>query len=150
MTRVARVLLTLAFITVTGRAAFGQLTPDLDPRISQLVGQVSEDRLTIILKKLETFGTRNTMSSIDAPGRGIGSARQWIFDEMQGYSPKLQVSYDTYRIAKQGRITRDVDARNIMAVLRVTVPAGSMSADTTTPSHWPAGSGSATPARSSL
>jgi hypothetical protein len=117
MTRAARVLVTLAFITVTGRAAFGQLTPDLDPRISQLVAQVSEDRLTSILRKLETFGTRNTMSSIDTPGRGIGSARQWMFDEMKGYSPKLQVSYDTYRIAKQGRITRDVEARNIMAVL---------------------------------
>src|SRR6185436_4759429 len=26
-------------------------------------------------------------------------------------------SYDTYRIATQGRITRDVEARNVMAVL---------------------------------
>jgi hypothetical protein len=117
MTRVARVLLTLAFIASTGRASFAQLAPDLDPRISRLVGEVSEDRLTAILRKLETFGTRNTMSSVDAPGRGIGAARQWIFDEMKGYSPRLQVSYDTYRIAKQGRITRDVEARNIMAVL---------------------------------
>src|SRR5262249_59747132 len=49
--------------------------------------------------------------------RGIGPARQWIFDELQSYSVRLQVSYDTYRIAKQGRITRDVEARNIMAVL---------------------------------
>jgi hypothetical protein len=30
---------------------------------------------------------------------------------------KLQVSFDSYRIAKQGRITRDVEARNVMAVL---------------------------------
>src|SRR5262249_20800948 len=45
------------------------------------------------------------------------AARQWIFDELKSYNPALQVSYDTYRIAKQGRITRDVEARNIMAVL---------------------------------
>ena len=81
------------------------------------MGQVSEDRLAAILRKLETFGTRNTMSSVDTPGRGIGAARQWILDELKGYSPRLQVSYDTYRIAKQGRITRDVEARNIVAVL---------------------------------
>jgi len=117
MSRIASTLLALAFITTGGRAAFAQLTPDQDPQISRLVGEVSEERLTDILSKLETFGTRNTMSSIDTPGRGIGAARQWIFDTVKGYSPRLQVSYDTYRIAKQGRITRDVEARNILALL---------------------------------
>ena len=81
------------------------------------MGQVSQDRLAVILRKLETFGTRNTLSSVDSPSRGIGAARQWIFDEMKGYSPKLQVSFDTYQVAKQGRITRDVEVRNVMAIL---------------------------------
>lgn len=91
---------------------------DLDPRIVRLVAQVSEERLTAILKKLESFGTRSTMSSADSPARGIGAARQWIFDEMRRSSPRLQVSFDTYLIAKQGsRITRDVELRNVMAVL---------------------------------
>ena len=36
---------------------------------------------------------------------------------MKGFSPKLQVSFDTYQVAKQGRITRDVELRNVMAVL---------------------------------
>jgi hypothetical protein len=91
---------------------------DLDPRIVALVGSVSEERLTTILKKLESFGTRNTLSSTDSPPRGIGAARQWIFDEMKSYSPKLQVSFDTYQVAKQGRtLTRDVELRNVMAVL---------------------------------
>ncbi len=90
---------------------------DLDPRIVKLVQSVSDDRLTAILKKLESFGTRSTLSSQDKPDRGIGAARQWILDEMKGYSPKLQVSFDTYMVAKQGRITRDVEVRNVMAVL---------------------------------
>jgi hypothetical protein len=109
----------LAFALLAGGepTAFAQSASDLDPRIVQLVGQVSEDRLAATLRKLETFGTRNTMSSVDTPGRGIGGARQWIFDEMKGYSPRLQVSYDTHRIATQGRITRDVEARNIVTVL---------------------------------
>ena len=37
---------------------------------------------------------------------------------MTSYSPRLQVSFDTYRIPKQGdRVTRDVELRNVMAVL---------------------------------
>ena len=113
----ASALLAFALIAGRGPGAFAQSASDLDPRIVHLVGQISEDRLAEILRKLETFGTRNTMSSVDTPGRGIGAARQWILDAMKGYGPRLQVSYDTYRIAKQGRITRDVEARNILAVL---------------------------------
>ena len=117
MMRAARVLLALAVVASAGRPAFAQSAPDLDPKVSRLVGQVSQDRLTATLKKLETFGTRNTMSAVDSPTRGIGAARQWLFDELKSYSPKLQVSYDTYIIATQGRITRDTEARNVMAIL---------------------------------
>ncbi len=110
--------LALAFLVLAGAGtASAQTAPDLDPRIVGLVGQVSEARLVVLLKQLETFGTRNTLSSTDLPTRGIGAARQWIFDEMKSYGPKLQVSFETYRIAKQGRITRDVEARNVMAIL---------------------------------
>ena len=90
---------------------------DLDPRIVKLVQSVSEDHLVAILKKLESFGTRNTLSSQDKSDRGIGGAREWILKEMSSYSPRLQVAFDTYIVAKQGRITRDVEVRNVMAVL---------------------------------
>jgi hypothetical protein len=113
--RIAFALAVLGFAAVGTASA--QTSPDLDPRIVALVGQVSEARLVVLLKKLESFGTRNTMSSTDLPTRGIGAARQWIFDEMKRANPRLQVSFDTYRIAKQGRITRDVEARNVMAIL---------------------------------
>jgi len=90
---------------------------DLDPRIVTLVASIREDRLVALLKKLESFETRNTLSSATSTARGIGAARQWILDEMRSYSPKLQVSFDTYQVAKQDRITRDVELRNVMAVL---------------------------------
>jgi Peptidase family M28 len=90
---------------------------DLDPRIVKLVASISEDHLVTLLRKLESFETRNTLSSTDSPTRGIGAARQWILDEMKSYSPRLQVSFDTYQVAKQGRITHDVELRNVMAIL---------------------------------
>ena len=73
------------------------------------------------MKALDTtlvgFGTRNTLSNATSTTRGIGAARQWIFDELKRSSAKLQVSFDTYQIAPQGRITRPVELRNVMAVL---------------------------------
>ena len=37
---------------------------------------------------------------------------------MKSYSPRLEVSFDTYRIPRQGdRVTREVELRNVMAVL---------------------------------
>jgi Peptidase family M28 len=100
------------------QAAAAPVDPDQrDPRIEKLLSQVSEQRLTEILQKLGSFGTRNTLSSTDSPTMGIGAARQWIFDEMKKSSSRLQVSFDTYQIPKGGRITRDIELRNIVAVL---------------------------------
>ena len=47
----------------------------LNPKIQEMLGQVSEARIKAILEKLESFGTRNTMSNADDPVRGIGAAR---------------------------------------------------------------------------
>jgi hypothetical protein len=89
-----------------------------DPKIVKLLESVSEERLGETLRRLASFGTRHLLSSTDAPDRGIGAARQWILDEMKRASPRLQVGFDTYRIPKQGdRVVRDVEVRNVMAVL---------------------------------
>jgi hypothetical protein len=109
----------LFLVTASGfsRTVTAQETGDLDPRIVKLVASISDERLGAILNKLGSFETRSTLSSTDSPTRGIGAARQWIFDEMKSYSPKLQVSFDSYHVAKQGRITHDVELRNVMAIL---------------------------------
>jgi Peptidase family M28 len=91
--------------------------PDADPRIVKLVASISEQRLQQIEEKLTSFVTRNTLSDTMSPVRGIGAARQWIFDELKRSNPKLQVSFDTYKLAAQGRITREVELRNVLAVL---------------------------------
>jgi hypothetical protein len=89
----------------------------IDPRIVKLVDSVSEERLKQLLEKLVSFGTRNTLSDQASPTRGIGAARQWIYDELKRTSPKLQVTFDTHQIPARGRITKDVELRNVMAVL---------------------------------
>src|SRR5262249_30857248 len=81
------------------------------------VSAISEEHLQQLLQKLTSFGTRNTLSDSTSTTRGIGAARQWIFDELKRTSPKLQVSFDTHQIPPAGRITRQVELRNVMAVL---------------------------------
>ena len=111
------VLATFLLASGTSQNLFAQTAGDLDPRIVALIASISQDRLGATLKKLESFETRNSLSSTDSPTRGIGAARQWILDEMKSFSPKLQVGFDTYLVPKQGRITRDVELRNVMAIL---------------------------------
>src|SRR5213593_4627800 len=91
--------------------------PDADPRIEKLVAAVSEERLRQLDERLTSFVTRHTLSDTTSPVRGIGAARQWILDELKRSSSKLQVSFDIYRVAAQGRITRDIELRNVMAIL---------------------------------
>jgi len=112
-----QVIFLLVVASALGRTASAQSAGDLDPRIVTLVGSISRERLGATLKKLESFETRNSMSSSDSPTRGIGAARQWILNEMKSFSPRLQVSFDTYQVPKQGRILRDVELRNVMAIL---------------------------------
>lgn len=113
-----RLPILLAAILFSSVPNLSAQTSDLDPRIQKLVAAVSQQRLEELLRKLQGFETRNTMSSADSPTRGIGAARQWIFDEMKSSSPRLQVSFDTYQLPKQGqRILRDVELRNVMAIL---------------------------------
>ena len=90
---------------------------DADPRISQLVASVSQERLQAIVTTLAGFGTRSTLSDTASATRGIGAARRWIHEEFRRASPKLQVAFDRHMLAQQGRITRDVELVNVIAVL---------------------------------
>ena len=106
-----------AWLSASSSAAQERTAAPTDPRIEKLVAAISEERLQRLLEKLVSFGTRNTMSDTTSPARGIGAARQWILEELQRTSPKLQVSFDTHTIEPRGRITQKTDLRNVLAIL---------------------------------
>jgi hypothetical protein len=115
----------LGYLLLTWSAtvgAQGVSQPDADLRIQRLVSSVSEQRLQFIVSKLAGFGTRETLSDPTSTKRGIGAARQWIFDELKQSSSKLEVTFDTYKVAAQGRITHTVEVKNVIAVLRGRTP----------------------------
>jgi len=66
----------------------------VNPKIVKIIDDVNESRIKATIAKLVSFETRNTMSTQDDPVRGIGAARQWILQEFQSYSPRLEVQFD--------------------------------------------------------
>jgi hypothetical protein len=98
---------------------------NLDPVVQKIVSEISEQRMADIMRQLGDFQTRNTVSDPTQAHRGIGAARQWIFDQFKSYSPRLQVSFDTYTIAKTNRIYKETELRNILAILPGKAPGAS-------------------------
>ena len=88
-----------------------------DPLIQRIISEISEERIEMILRKLESFETRNTLSDPSQTNRGVGAARQWIFDQFKSYSPRLKVSFDIHQIPKGGRVWKEIELRNVMALL---------------------------------
>ena len=111
------VILLVVFAVTSRVGAQAPEQPKVDPRVQKLVASISEERVSALVHKLAGFGTRHTLSDTESPTRGIGAARQWIFDELARSSSRLQVSFDTHKLARQGRITRNVDLSNVVALL---------------------------------
>jgi Peptidase family M28 len=115
--RAGRWLATLAAVCLPLAVAAQGGPGAADPRIEVLLASISEARLHALDQRVVSFGTRNTLSQTSSATRGIGAARQWIFEELSSTSPRLQVSFDVHTIAPQGRITRETELRNVIAVL---------------------------------
>ncbi len=60
--------------------------PPVDPTIQRLVNEVSAKTIEADVRKLVSFGTRHTLSDTKNKKRGIGAARQYVFDEFKKYS----------------------------------------------------------------
>lgn len=83
----------------------------LDSTVAKVVAGVSEERIGAIMRKLESFGTRDIHATSNA------DARAWIKAELESYSPKLQVSLDPHEVKKGARVQRDLTVTNVVAKL---------------------------------
>ncbi|MBT5876619.1 MAG: M28 family peptidase [Candidatus Latescibacteria bacterium] len=103
-----------------------ETAPGVDMRLYDIVESSSPARLESDIRKLVSFGTRNTMSDTVSQSRGIGAARRWIHSEFERISDesegKLEVSYQ-YGLVKgqpNSRIKEDTWVVNVLAVQRGT------------------------------
>jgi hypothetical protein len=51
-----------------------------------MLSQMQSSNIETTVNKLVSFGTRQTLSSTTDPNRGIGAARDYIFNTLQGYA----------------------------------------------------------------
>jgi hypothetical protein len=84
--------------------------------------EVDARRIEAIVRRLAAFGTRHTLSSQDDPVRGIGAARDWIYDRLQEYAAasggRMTVELQSYVQEPAGRIPVPTRITNVVATLR--------------------------------
>ena len=118
-------IVSLYFITIP--ASLAQAPSTEDEEIQQMVDQVSADNLKKLVEKMESFGTRHTLSTTTDKKRGIGAAREWVKSEFEKYAKasngRMTVEMDRFTVKADGRrIPNDVEMANVMAVLKGTNP----------------------------
>jgi acetylornithine deacetylase/succinyl-diaminopimelate desuccinylase-like protein len=100
-----------------------------NPEISRIVSEINAGNIERSIRKLVSFGTRNTLSAQDNPVRGIGAARDWLYGEFQKIAEtsggRMTVEKQTFEQApgKYPRIARTTTITNVVATLRGTQPA---------------------------
>lgn len=110
------------------------ISADAKASIDALLAEVSAERLKRDVEALANFGTRHTFSTTDSLDRGVGAAREWILDEFAKASfasqrpteLRVEAMLDRHRVTPaddtRGRITREVDVVNVVAVIPGAMP----------------------------
>src|SRR6188768_3844421 len=110
----------LLFVTVS---VFGQNSKP-DPEIQKMIKEVSAKNIEASIRKLVSFGTRNTLSEQDNPARGVGAARDWIFSEMEKINANcggcMTVEKQSFLQPKANRVPEPTNLTNVVATLKGT------------------------------
>ncbi|HEV8589263.1 MAG TPA: M28 family metallopeptidase [Pyrinomonadaceae bacterium] len=109
--------------------AFGQRrSPQArgNPDIPKIVSEISARNIEATIRKLVSFGTRNTLSDQNNPTRGIGAARDWLYAEFQKAAAqsdgRMTVEKQTFEQPKAARVPEPTMLTNIVATLKGTQP----------------------------
>lgn len=94
--------------------------------IARIVQEIDARNIERIIRKLVSFGTRNTLSTQDDPNRGIGAARDWLYSEFlkaaENSDGRMTVEKQSYEQQKAARVPTPTVITNVVATLRGTQP----------------------------
>ena len=117
----------ITFTTVIcALAQEGNPPPQIDQRLYDIVTAVSAERIETDIRKLVSFGTRNTFSDTVSQTHGIGAARRWIKAEFDRISDDcggcLDVVFQRNLVRAEGnpRIPEDTWVVNVIAIQKGT------------------------------
>jgi hypothetical protein len=89
----------------------------------EMLREIDPRRIENDIRKLVSFGTRNTLSVQDDPAHGIGAARDWLCQELQTYSQdsggRLKVEQQVFeqQPGRFARIQKPTRLCNLVATL---------------------------------
>jgi hypothetical protein len=93
-----------------------------NPQISRIVAEIDSRNIENTIRKLVSFGTRNTLSDQSDPNRGIGAARDWLYAEFQKAAAasggRMTVEKQTFEQPKAARVPQPTMLTNIVATLK--------------------------------
>jgi len=111
----------IVFTALAALAVPAQAASPGNPIIAGVVSDVSAQRIEATIRKLVSFGTRNSLSDDKSETRGIGAARRWIksqLDECAAQSGgRLQVAFDDHLVEGGPRVPRPTHFVNVVATL---------------------------------
>lgn len=94
--------------------------------IASIVREIDARNIERTIRKLVSFGTRNTLSVQDDSVRGIGAARDWLFSEFSKVAAqsggRMKVEKQTFEQPKAARIATPTMITNVVATLKGTQP----------------------------
>ncbi|HET6529027.1 MAG TPA: M20/M25/M40 family metallo-hydrolase [Actinoplanes sp.] len=95
-----------------------------DAELRAVLREIDPVRIGGIVKRLAGFGTRHTLSDQDDPVRGIGAARDWIYEQMQRYARasggRMTVELQSFIQPVSPRVPVPTRITNVVATLRGT------------------------------
>ncbi|HXG86565.1 MAG TPA: M28 family metallopeptidase [Pyrinomonadaceae bacterium] len=113
------------FLCISAANSFAQKSKEKpNAEIQKMLREISAKNIETTIRKLVSFGTRNTLSEQDNPTRGIGAARDYLFGAFQKISAAcgncLQVEKQTFLQPKANRIPEPTNLTNVVATLKGT------------------------------
>ena len=92
--------------------------------IANVVREIDARNIEVTIRKLVSFGTRNTLSEQNDPNRGIGAARDWLYAEFlkaaTASGGRMTVEKQSYEQAKAARVPQPTIVTNVVATLKGT------------------------------
>ncbi len=94
--------------------------------IANIVREIDARNIEASIRKLVSFGTRNTLSEQNDPNRGIGAARDWLYAEFlkaaAASNGRMTVEKQSYEQQKATRIPQPTIITNVVATLKGSQP----------------------------
>ncbi|HEX5603535.1 MAG TPA: M28 family metallopeptidase [Pyrinomonadaceae bacterium] len=116
----------LVVVAAQTRQQSKRAAPVRNRAISNIVRDIDARNIEATIRKLVSFGTRNTLSDQNDPKRGVGAARDWLYAEFlkaaEASNGRMTVEKQSFEQAKAARVPEPTILTNVVATLKGSQP----------------------------